>query len=45
MAIGHESEIIVINRVSDVGYRCLNIYSSDGTYKRSIKIITTDKCE
>jgi len=45
MAIGQNSQIIVISGVTTTGCRCLDIYSCKGTYERSITVITTDKCK
>lgn len=45
MAIGQKSQIIVISCILIVGYRYLDIYSSNGEYERSITIATTDKCK
>lgn len=45
MAIGPNSQIIVISGISTTECRCLDIYSYKGIYERSIKIATTDKCK
>ncbi|XP_025207500.1 uncharacterized protein LOC112603224 isoform X2 [Melanaphis sacchari] len=43
MAIGPNSQIIVISSITTTGCRCLDIYSCKGTYERSITVMTTDK--
>ncbi|CAI6353464.1 unnamed protein product [Macrosiphum euphorbiae] len=44
MAIGPNSQIIVISGITTTGCRCLDIYSCKGTYERSITVMTaTDK--
>lgn len=45
MAIGPDSQIIVISGKSSPGCRCLDVYSCEGTYERSITVTTVDKCK
>jgi hypothetical protein len=46
MAIGPNSQIIVISSTLTIGCRYLDIYSCKGTYERSITVvITADKCK
>lgn len=45
MAIGPDSQIIVISSKSSPGCRCLDVYSCKGTYERSITVTTVDKCK